>query len=391
MRITSDIPSTYPVRRQEIRGPQWQLRGPQAKERDATMSTRQIVETSALPDPALLEGLPSSERLAWVTYLYALARDKGRPAHLRTHAVALYCPFAKRSEFPAGRRFCVNVYVGCAHGCAYCYARNYIPHAACGRRKEDFARHVEDDLAELTRLRLFGTPLHISNSTDPFQGPLESAYGDTLHLMRLVAANRAIFSIITFLTKNPLLAAREEYLRALSALQPCQVEVSLAFDDEAARELYEPGAPSIESRKEGILRLRETGIPVSLRIDPLFPREPLPKPFWPSPLLKDFGVERTQTLGEIELLISFAAGTGCQKVIVSALKLPAGRWASHTLKESFRALYAAPFGGKPRTRSFAWRLPDDYVKDVLVGEVRALGEQHGVSVVSCWDNLINTR
>ncbi len=105
--------------------------------------------------------------------------------------------------------------------------------------------------------------------------------------------------------------------------------------------------------------------------------------------MRDYGVTRTQTQAELEELVSFAAETGCHRVVVSALKVPVGRWAQPDMKVLFRDLYGAPFGGKPRTRSFAWRLPEGYVK-TLIDEVIAMGIRHGVAVTTCWNNLVTT-
>ena len=67
-----------------------------------------------------------------------------------------------------------------------------------------------------------------------------------------------------------------------------------------------------------------------------------------------------------------------------------GRCASSTFKDLFRTPYSAPFGGRPRCRSFSWRLPDEHVVRDLIGEAQDLGVNHGVSVVTCRENLLRT-
>jgi len=354
------------------------------------MATTRALGGVVLPDPDLLAPLPEAAAERWVNYLYTRPRNPAKPPGLKHHSLALYDPFAKRSDFPAGLRLCANVYVGCPSQCAYCYVRNYVRDSQSPRPKKDFVRQAAADMRELGTLGGPPVPLHISNSTDPFQEALETSHGHTLELMRLVRDNRHLFTTVTFLTKNPLLASQRQYVELLVSLSPCQVEASLIFADERGRQAYEPGAPSIASRQEGIIRLREAQIPVSLRIDPLLPREPLPAEFWRSPWLADYGVEGTHSLGEIESLIGFASKAGCQKIIVSPMKVPVGRYADREFKEKFRKLYAAPFGGRPHTRSFAWRLPERYAQETLIGEVRELCRQHGVPLASCKANLINT-
>jgi len=206
-----------------------------------------------------------------------------------------------------------------------------------------------------------------------------------------VVQHRDCFSTITFLTKNPGLAASPEYLARLQDLMPCQVEVSLIFADEAGRQRYESGAPTVESRLAGIRALRQGGIPVNLRIDPLFPRDPLPCPPWPSPALADYGVPGTRTLEGIAQLVTFAAATACQRIIVSALKVPIARRSSSGFRELFRPLYAAPSGGQPRLRGAAYRLPEQYIESHLFPPVRELCDAAGLPMLHCQHNLLSTR
>ncbi|MCS7336678.1 MAG: hypothetical protein NZ739_00345 [Verrucomicrobiae bacterium] len=103
---------------------------------------------------------------------YFLPHNSERPvlAPTRPRLIKWYCPFASQREFPSGHRYCINVYTGCAHGCVYCYARSYEPQQASPKR--DFARMLARDLADLDRFNVPPAPVHLSNSTDPFQ-PLE--------------------------------------------------------------------------------------------------------------------------------------------------------------------------------------------------------------------------
>jgi len=60
-------------------------------------------------DPALFNGLERDEAIRWFSYLFSIpAGEQGRP-QARTHVLALYDPFARRSVFPAGIRFSCNV------------------------------------------------------------------------------------------------------------------------------------------------------------------------------------------------------------------------------------------------------------------------------------------
>ena len=88
----------------------------------------------------------------------------------RPRVIKWYCPFAHQHTFSSGHRYCINVYTGCSHDCAYCYAASYEP--ACASPKRDFEKLLQKDLEDLERFQVPPAPVHISNSTDPFQ-PLE--------------------------------------------------------------------------------------------------------------------------------------------------------------------------------------------------------------------------
>jgi len=333
--------------------------------------------------------VPAETREPLEKYLLTDGDSGGGERALRSRAFALYDPFADRRVFPASVRYCLNVSAGCSHGCTYCYTRNYIREVDRPRSKAGLERQAGRDLATMQELALPPVPLHISDSTDPFQEPLETTTRTTRSILELAGENRGRFSQITVLTKNLALAARPGYVSGLRDLQPCQVEVSLTFADDEGRALYEPCAPSVESRLNGIRALRGAGIPVSLRVDPLFPREPLPCPPWPSPALSDYGIDRTHSLGEIERLVQFAAEQGCERIIVSELKIVMG--CQKEFRDPFRSLFGAPLGGKPVKRGTAYRLPGEYIRDRLFPPVEELCRAAGIPMVHCKDNLVSTQ
>jgi len=44
-----------------------------------------------------------------------------------------------------------------------------------------------------------------------------------------------------------------------------------------------------------------------------------------------------------------------------------------------------------RPRSFAWRLPEAYFREHLIGEVRQVASRYAVPLTTCWENLVNTK
>jgi DNA repair photolyase len=262
------------------------------------------------------------------------------------------------------------------------------------------------DMADLERFDVPPAPIHLSNSTDPFQ-PLEAEVGHTRATLEQVLTHRKRFSSVVILTKNPTLAAEPGYVdlfRQLgqigrdhpscskftrTGIPPFLMEVSLAFWREEARQAYDPGAPSIVERMEGIRLLRQAGIPVALRIDPLFPRAPFRNKS--DRTYRDFDLPEPQALGDLERLVTFAQETGACRVVYSPAKIvqPRSRPMSRMMR-SMRSLYeyiAAP--ERLISRGGSWRLPPQR-QSAVTGALLDLCRKHGVPAKCCMQNLIET-
>ena len=343
------------------------------------------------------DGLPDDQQLALAAYFLPWKSKKEQIGPTRPRVLDWYCPFAAQTVFPSGHRYCLNVYSGCAHDCEYCYAMSYAPpKASC---KRGFERMLERDLADLDAFDVPPAPVHLSNSTDPFQ-PLEQVHGHTRLALEGILAHRHRFTTVTMLTKNPLLPVKLGYLDLFQVLgQPAhpkqaqvtpqfQVQVSLAFWSEEARRAYDVTAPSIDDRKAGVRALRDAGIPVVLRIDPLFPRSPLPLDGKPS--MADVGLTEAQRISDLEQLVDFAREVGTRHVVYSPVKIvqPRGRQLSATmtaLRDLYKAL-SAP--GRPVWRGGSWRLPKNVADEHVVGPFLDICQRAGVAAKFCMRDLV---
>jgi DNA repair photolyase len=192
----------------------------------------------------------------------------------------------------------INPYVGCAFGCAYCYARyahRYAaeriaatppgvatandddadvlpPWLAFERRifvKRDAGSLVRRALqrpATLAGLRKDGVV--IGTATDPYQ-PAERRFGITRGVLEVLAEHSGL--IVTIITKSPLVTRDLDLLTRIARRSRVSVHVSLiTVDRELARRL-EPRAPTPEARLRGIARLRANGIEVGVNVMPVLP------------------------------------------------------------------------------------------------------------------------
>jgi DNA repair photolyase len=352
------------------------------------------------------EGRPAEEQAALAAYFLPRRSTKELVGPTRPRAIKWYCPFADQARFPSGHRYCLNVFTGCGHRCEYCYAAGYGgPEAAA---KRDFRRMIDRDLDDLERFDVPPAPLHVSNSTDPFQ-PLELATRHARYALERVLEHRRRFTTVTLLTRSPMLPVRERYVDLLRALEAggaardlgqaapgvaaapgLRLHVSLAFAREPARRALEPDAPSLGERIEGLHALAEAGVALVLRIDPLFPRSPLPTR--PPRTLSDFGLPELQTPEDLERLVELAGQLGARHVVYSAAKIVRPRTrplgpAMTAMREVYRAL-AAP--GRPVWRGGSWRLPQPLIDEHVVGPLLDICRRQGVEAKHCMADLLST-
>jgi DNA repair photolyase len=351
----------------------------------------------------VFDALPERDRAALALYFLPHRSRKDVLEVSRPRVVKWYCPFADQRAFPSGHRYCINVYTGCEHGCRYCYAAGYGPRrAAC---KKAFRAELATDLDALDAYDVPPAPAHLSNSTDPLQ-PLERTHRHTLAALEALARRRHRFTTLTVITKKPARLTEPEYLRALHALNrlpaghpraarfeekgcpPLRVECSLAFRGDGSRELMEPGAPSVESRMAAIRVLRGEDVPVFLRIDPLFPHDPLPG----GRSMRDFGLPDFQPLADLERLVRFAGEVAARHVVYSVAKIVRPRSAvpapvMERLKRVYRHLAEE---GRLVWRGGSWRLPARAAGPLVVEPFLEICRRHAIEARPCKANLLST-
>lgn len=171
-----------------------------------------------------------------------------------------------------GVEYVLNPYVGCAHGCLYCYAvfmakwsRRHI-NAPWGSFVEAKVNVVELLARELSRKRKRGTVL-LSSVCDPYQ-PVEEHYRLTRGCIELLAAHGWNIEI---LTRSPLVTRDTDILRSAGNVS---VGLSIPTDNERVRRVLEPRSPAILRRVEALRRLRESGISTWAFIAPILPMNP---------------------------------------------------------------------------------------------------------------------
>ncbi len=170
-------------------------------------------------------------------------------------------------------RFSLNAYRGCAHGCAYCYARPSHEYLGFGAGA-DFERRIlyKPRAAALLREAFerrswSGELVFISANTDAYQ-PLERRLELTRQCLLVCAEYKNPVHIIT---RSSLIERDLDVLGRLRDHASIGVSVSVTFWDPAAARAIEPYAPPPQRRIETIRRLSAAGIAVTVHVAPVIP------------------------------------------------------------------------------------------------------------------------
>jgi DNA repair photolyase len=181
------------------------------------------------------------------------------------------------NEVPGGSRmpfrWTINVYRGCSHACAYCFARP--THEYLGLNLgEDFDRKivvkinaVEKVRAELAHPKWQHEPIAMGTNTDPYQRA-EGKYRLTRGVLEALVEQANPFSI---LTKSPLVVRDLDLITAAARQSDVTVNFSIATLDERVWRATEPGTPHPRRRLEAMRQLSEAGVRTGALIAPVLP------------------------------------------------------------------------------------------------------------------------
>ncbi len=176
-----------------------------------------------------------------------------------------------RSGIP-GVDYAVNPYLGCGHGCLYCYASFMTRYSRrhAGARWGTFVE-AKGNIAgvlrsELARKRKRGTVL-LSSVCDPYQ-PAEVRYRLTRRCLEALREAGWGFDI---LTRSPLVTRDVDLLAPAGGVS---VGLTVPTDDDGVRKILEPNAPPIAGRIAALKKLHEAAVDTWAFIGPMLPMNP---------------------------------------------------------------------------------------------------------------------
>lgn len=249
---------------------------------------------------------------------------------------------ALRKDPLPGIAYSFNPYVGCYHGCVFCYT----PRLMQTDRKEWGAsvvvkRNAATVLAREVRKLPRGL-VAISTATDPYQF-VEGKYRITRHALEVLL--RADWPV-SVLSRSPLMLRDIDLFVRFKEIE---VGMSVPTLDDRARALLEPWAPPIEARLRCLAELSAAGLTTFVGFAPAYP----PTDGWTAERIAD----------------AFAS-VGVRKVFARTLD---ARW-------GVREAMLAKLAGSPIAPTLARITDRDYFSaflDVLADACRAQGIEFG--------------
>ena len=152
---------------------------------------------------------------------------------------------------------------GCAHDCAYCYAKGLLSFRGLWRPEGPAVASTDYISRRLCRIRP-GTVLRIGGMTDCFQ-PIEEVYGATAQAIRMMNARRIGYLIVT---KSDLVASRQ-YMRLLDP-ELAHIQISVTSTSDEPNYLQEKATPPTMLMRAAEV-LSKAGFDVSVRVSPFIP------------------------------------------------------------------------------------------------------------------------
>ena len=163
--------------------------------------------------------------------------------------------------------YTINPYIGCEHGCTYCYARFMKRFTGHKERWGEFV-DVKINAAsllqrEITRKRV--GRVWVSGMCDAYQ-PIEKKYELTRRCLEILLKQ---CWPVTIQTKSPLVSRDIELLKQFKDVE---VGLTITTADENLRKIFEPNSSPIRERIQTVEKLHSVGIKTFVMIAPMLPK-----------------------------------------------------------------------------------------------------------------------
>ena len=214
-------------------------------------------------------------RIADGDWLDAAALVDGPASKLRTQvqSIAARTILSRNTspDIPFDRS--INAYVGCEHGCIYCYARpTHAYHDLSPGLDFETRLFAKPEAARLLRHELAAkaytpAPIALGTNTDPYQ-PIEGRFRLTRQILEVCAEVR---HPVTITTKSARVLEDLDLIAAMARHNLVAVAISVTSLDARLSATLEPRASTPENRLTAIARLADAGVHVGVNVSPIIP------------------------------------------------------------------------------------------------------------------------
>ena len=159
--------------------------------------------------------------------------------------------------------YVINNYVGCNHGCIYCYAefmKRFTNHTEKWGEFLDVKKFNEEKFVKYLKKINSDKKILMSSVTDPYN-PYEIKYKSTRNILKLFIQANNEHIHLEILTKSLLIFRDIDLLKKIKNIT---VGISLNTLNDNLKRQIEPYAGSIKSRIEILKKLKGENIPVYL-------------------------------------------------------------------------------------------------------------------------------
>lgn len=172
-----------------------------------------------------------------------------------------------------GMFYSMNPYMGCEHGCIYCYARNSFEYWGYSAGVDFESRIlVKKNAPELLRKFLMHpkwecVPISLSGNTDCYQ-PAEKKFRLTRGLLEVC---NEFNQPVGMITKNAGILRDKDLLQHMASRHLVSVLVSITSLSEDLRSVMEPRTTTAKQRLRTIEELSKAGVQMGVMLGPMIP------------------------------------------------------------------------------------------------------------------------
>ena len=163
--------------------------------------------------------------------------------------------------------YCINPYVGCLHGCSYCYAsfmKRFTGHLEEWGAFLDVKINAPEILKKQLTPRKKKGAILIGSVTDAYQ-PIERRYGITRRILEILAKHEFPVSILT----KSALVMRD--IDVIKKMRSCEVGITITSLDESISRIFEPVASSPQKRLDTLSFFKDNNIKTYAFVGPILP------------------------------------------------------------------------------------------------------------------------